>query len=68
MADKTQERIDGPTPNGGAYSIAYFQNEGGEPITKDLASKVEILEFDQNGSVIHRTYGLIHQETDQSRK
>jgi hypothetical protein len=47
MAAKPPERHDGPTPNGGAYSIAYFRDDG----------SMEIVEFDADGKEIHRTYG-----------
>lgn len=55
----TSERKDGPTPNGGAYSIAYFQNEKGEATTKDKATRMEIVEFSKAGIELHRTYGDI---------
>lgn len=42
----TPERVDGPTPNGGAYCIAYFHDNGA----------MEIVEFDANDQVIQRTY------------
>jgi hypothetical protein len=40
------ERHDGPTPNGGAYSIAYRHADG----------SMEIVEFDVSDREIHRTY------------
>lgn len=44
------ERIDGPTPNGGAYMIiARFPGWG--------ETNVEITEFDENDQPICRTYG-----------
>jgi hypothetical protein len=52
----TSERRDGPTPNGGAYSIAYFLNRRGGPATKDRAAAVEIVEFSAAGEEIFRTY------------
>jgi hypothetical protein len=55
----TEERTEGPTPNGGAYAIAYFQDADGQPVTKDKAVKVEIVEFDASGKAIWRTYGEI---------
>ncbi|MCC2672370.1 MAG: hypothetical protein K0Q72_4842 [Armatimonadetes bacterium] len=50
-------RSDRPTPNGGAYSIAYFTDEDGNPAPKSQASRVEIHEMDANGESIFRTYG-----------
>jgi hypothetical protein len=43
---KSPERVDGPTPNGCTYSIAYFHD--------DLS--MEIVEFDAADRAIHRTY------------
>jgi hypothetical protein len=53
----TEERKEGPTPHGGAYSIAYYQNERGEAAPKAAAVKVEIVEFDAQDQPIWRTYG-----------
>jgi hypothetical protein len=53
------ERRPGPTPNGGVYSIAYFRDEAGNPVSKDKAVLIEIWEFDQTGEGIYRTYGHI---------
>jgi hypothetical protein len=55
----TEERIDGPTPQGGAYSIAYYRDENGELIDKAVASRVEIVEYDSRGNMIWRTYGTL---------
>ena len=55
----TSERTDGPTPNGGVYAIAYFQDDKGEATTKDKATQVEIIEFSRSGDQIIRTYGTI---------
>ncbi len=52
MADKPtpdpghSERADGPTPNGGAYSVAYFRDASGNPCTKDESYSMEIREYD----------------------
>jgi hypothetical protein len=40
------ERIDGPTPNGGAYLVIYRHDDG----------STEIVEFDADDAEIHRTY------------
>jgi hypothetical protein len=53
----TEERIDGLTPAGGTYSITYFQDDSGNPIDKAKASKAEIVEFNERGESIFRTYG-----------
>jgi hypothetical protein len=44
---KKPERHDGPTPNGGAYSIGYYRADG---------SLAEIVEFTADGVELHRTY------------
>ncbi len=46
--DTTAEpkRIEGPTPNGGAYALVYEHSDGG----------AEIVEFDAQGRQIFRTY------------
>ena len=49
-------RAEGPTPNGGAYSLAYFQDAAGQPAPKELAARVEIHEMNEAGEIIFRTY------------
>lgn len=51
-----QERVDKPTPNGGAYSIAYFQDAAGDRTSKDSAVRIEIVEFSAEGEQVFRTY------------
>ncbi len=48
---KSPKRIEGPTPNGGAYAIAYEHDDG----------SVEIVEFDSQDRAIHRTYAMAKQ-------
>ena len=57
---ETSQRREGPTPNGGTYSIAYFRDENGNPTTKDQARIVEIIEYNAKGEVIHSTIGYIN--------
>ena len=52
------ERSDGPTPNGGAYALAYFSKAGGPALRGD-ADAVEIVEYTADGREIFRTYGLL---------
>jgi hypothetical protein len=56
LAVKTEERINGETPKGGVYSIAYFQDAKGQPVAKENATAIEIIEFDENDRQIFRTY------------
>ena len=58
----TSERQEGPTPRGGAYTIAYWKDADGEATTKAHATGVEIVEFDKQDSVIARTYATIGEE------
>ena len=50
-------RADGPTPNGGCYSMAFYLNDKGS-CAKEDASEVRILEFDENGGVISEIFGV----------
>ncbi len=52
------ERIDGPTPNGGDYSIASYFDKDGIPCNRNKAFKMIIEEFKKDGTSIHRTYGF----------
>ncbi len=53
-----QTRLDEPTPNGGAYSIAYWQDVDGTPVDKSVAVRCEIIEYDAQGADIFRTHGV----------
>ncbi len=55
---KTYRRIDKPTPNGGAYSIAYFRDDEGKPCEEKDAKSFEFVEYDKNGVLIKRTYTI----------
>ena len=50
------ERVEGPTPHGGAYAIATFLNDKNEAVTKALATRINIVEYDAGGQEIFRTY------------
>lgn len=60
----TEERQDGPTPNGGAFSISYFQDDKGNPVTKERATKIEVVEFDANKQQVFRTYLVAQTDED----
>ncbi len=55
---KTEER-DGPTPNGGVKSKAFYKDDDDKAVDKDVATQVEIVEYDRDGTEISRTYGAI---------
>ena len=50
----------GPTPNGGAYSVAYYRDANGDPCTKDKASQIEVCEYSAKGVCINSIYGKMH--------
>ena len=51
-------RTDGPMPNGGCYSMAFYLNDKGG-CAKEDATEVRILEFDENGEVISEIFGVM---------
>ncbi len=59
-----QERVEGPTPNGGEYAIAYFKGAEGQPVDKEDAVSVEITEFDAEGKSVFRTYADVTSPDD----
>lgn len=50
------ERKDGPTPNGGDYSVLYWRDKDGRRSTKQEAVGREVVEFNKKGREIYRTY------------
>jgi len=58
-ADPTTERIDGPTPNGGVASIAYFLDDDRQSVPRSRATQVEIVEVDAKGDIVFRTHGTL---------
>jgi len=55
----TSESQDGPTPNGGVRSTAYYTDDAGRPCPKDDATQLEIVEYDAAGQAVFRTYGQL---------
>jgi hypothetical protein len=58
MDDKSVERTDGPTPNGGAYFLAIFHDGNGNPMTRMTATHVRIEEYSEEDVLIlvHHAY------------
>ena len=56
---KNYERIEGVTPNGGSYSVAYYFDNNDEPCPKQKAYRAEIIEYDNNDNRINTTYSLV---------
>lgn len=54
-----QQRINGPTENGGAYAIAFYLTAQGLPASKEVAEAVELVEYDARGEQIARTYATL---------
>lgn len=55
----TQEVQTGKTPNGGSRSIAYYQDVQGDPAEKEDAIRVEVVELDDDGNTVGRTYASL---------
>jgi hypothetical protein len=53
----SQRRVDEKTPNGGAYSIAFFFNDRRESVDETEATGMEVVEYLADGTEIFRTYG-----------
>lgn len=51
-----EKRFDGPTPNGGVYTIIYYFNERGEDVSPEEATNGIGCEFDENGKLLNETY------------
>jgi hypothetical protein len=65
MADSiTEERIEGPTPEGGDYAIAYYRDANGDLTPKSQATQVAIAEF-RGTEPFFWTYGTLN-EVEQS--
>lgn len=48
----------GPTPNGGAYSTAYFYDANHNPCKKEDAKYMNIVEYSAEGERINESYGI----------
>lgn len=54
MSEKSFERTDGPTPNGGAYFTARYFDREGSPIHRLKAWYVEIHEYNAQDELIQK--------------
>lgn len=59
----SSERREGPTPNGGAYSIMYYRDADGTPVEKSEATQAEAIEFNAADEQIFRTYLKLKSDT-----
>lgn len=53
---KFYQRVDEPTPSGGAYSIMYFFSNDKTPTNRKNAKFVEVVEYDDEDNEINRSY------------
>lgn len=56
------ERVDGPTPNGGDYSIAYYYDEQNRPCKKAVAYLVNIVEYTKDGEYVNSTTAFLQEK------
>jgi hypothetical protein len=54
--EATSRRVEGPTPAGGAYSIAYFYHYG-MPVPERFANQMLIVEYNDADQQIQQTFG-----------
>ena len=57
-----QERVDGATPNGGDYSIAYYYDEQNRPCKKAVAYLVNIVEYTKDGEYVNSTTAFLQEK------
>ena len=63
------KRIDGPTPNGGAYAEIYYVEENGKSVDdSNLAVKAYGCEYDKNGKLINETFFVLNDKTEKKMK
>lgn len=53
------KKINGETPNGGAYSEIYFFDNSGNIVDESKATKCVIRECKENGELIAETWGVL---------
>jgi hypothetical protein len=53
----TSERTDGPTPAGGAYSVAVYLDDDGREVEPSAATRVLVTEYDADGGWLAETIG-----------
>lgn len=65
--DGETERVDGHTPNGGDYSIAYYYDKENRPCKKAVAYLVNIVEYKGDGEYVNSTTAFLQKKL-KSRK
>ena len=61
-----QVRIDEPTPNGGDYAIAIYEDENGFECEIEDAKYISILEYTNSGNCVMHTLGLCDNNDEES--
>ena len=56
------QRINEPTPSGGAYSEIYFFNDAGEPVDEAVATRCVIRECAQDGALLNEIWGTCNEK------
>jgi hypothetical protein len=53
-------RVEGPTPNGGAYSVGtYLDLATFQEVDESVATGIAIVEYDADGTFLFETIGVI---------
>jgi hypothetical protein len=58
----TEREIDGPTPAGGARGVIRFRAADGRPADESEAVSAVVIEYDDEGKVLVRTYARLSSE------
>lgn len=53
------ERLEGATPSGGDFCIAYYYDEDHNPCERSKAKYVNIVEYKNNWKRVNETYGIM---------
>lgn len=62
------ERREGPTPAGGANSVAVFMDDSGQVVDEDKATQVVITEYTTSGERLRETWAHIIRQPSAPRK
>jgi hypothetical protein len=62
MGTASVEKSTRHTPSGGSRSVIIYQDGNGLPVSKDVAVRAEVTEYDDRGNAIHRTYASLKTE------
>lgn len=49
----------GKTPNGGDYSVAHFYDANGNPCKRDVAKRINIVEYTKDGVQVNECYVMV---------